>query len=110
MRLWMPIIITPLVVLAQQSANYALVAVECAKQQRFAIHLVSSVSLAITVVGILLAWSAWRAAGPVPPDDQGTAVSRVRFLAAVGIALSALMALSIIAQWLTTAFVPPCLE
>jgi hypothetical protein len=110
MRLWMPIIITPLVVLAQQSANYALVAVECAKQQRFAIHVVSSVSLAIAVAGILLAWSAWRAAGTAPPDDQGTGVSRVRFLAAVGVALSALMALSILAQWLTTAFVPPCLE
>jgi len=110
MRLWMPIIITPLVVLAQQSANYALVAVECAKQQRFAIHLVSSVSLAITVAGILLAWSAWRGAGTVPPDDESTGVSRVRFLAAVGVALSALMALSILAQWLTTAFVPPCLE
>jgi hypothetical protein len=110
MRLWMPIIITPLVVLVQQSANYALVAVECAKQQRFAIHVVSGVSLAIAIAGMLLAWAAWRSAGTEPPDDRGHAVSRVRFLASVGVALSALMALSIIAQWLTTAFVPPCLE
>jgi hypothetical protein len=110
MRLWIPIIIAPLATLTQLSANYALVALECAKQQRFPIHVVSAVSLAIAVAGMLLAWSAWRSAGTEPPDDRGLSVSRVRFLAAVGVALSALMALSIAAQWLTTAFVPPCLE
>ena len=110
MRLWIPILITPVVVLAQQSANYALVALECAKQQRLAIHLVSATSLAIAVAGMLLAWSAWRSVGTESPDDRGQVVSRVRFLAAVGISLSALMALSILAQWITVAFVPPCIE
>jgi hypothetical protein len=110
MRLWMPVIATPIVVLAQQSANYALVALECERQQRFAIHLVSGTSLAIVLAGMLLAWTAWRSAGTESPDDSGQAVSRVRFVAALGLALSALMALAIVAQWMTTAFVPPCLE
>jgi hypothetical protein len=110
MRLWVPVIITPLVVLAQQSVNYALVSLECAKQQRFAIHLVSGTSLIIVLVAIAVAWAAWREPGTDSPDDRGQAVSRVRFLAAIGLALSALMALTIVAQWLTVAVVPPCLE
>jgi hypothetical protein len=110
MRLWMPVIVTPIVVLAQQSANYALVALECEKQQRFAIHLVSGTSLVIVLSGMLFAWVTWRSAGTESPDDSGQAVSRVRFLAAIGLALSALMALAIVSQWMTAAFVPPCLE
>ena len=110
MRLWMPIVLTPLIVLTQLSANYALVALECAKQQRFAIHLVSAISLALVVAGMLLAWSAWREVGTEPPDDRAEGVTHVRFVAALGVAVSALMTLGAIAQWLTTAFVAPCIE
>jgi hypothetical protein len=110
MRLWISILITPIAALTQLSANYALVALECEKQQRFPIHLVSGITLAIGVIGVLLAWSVWREAGMHPPDDRGEAVSRVRFLAALGAAISALMVLSMGAQWLTTGFVTPCLQ
>ena len=110
MRLWPAILLTPLIVLAQQSANYALVGLECEKQQRFAVHLVAGVSLTLVAIAMVLAWGAWRDAGTALPDDRGDRANGVRFLAAIGIALSALMALSIAAQWLTTAFVLPCLE
>ena len=110
MRLWIAIIIAPLVGLAQLTVNYALVDLECVTQRRFPVHVVSGVSLAIAIAGILLAWQAWRAAGVEPPDDGATAASNVRFLAAVGMALSALVALTIGAQWIATAFVAPCLE
>jgi hypothetical protein len=59
---------------------------------------------------MLLAWGAWRRAGTEPPDDRATAVSGERFLAALALSLSAVAALSIVAQWLTTGFIAPCLE
>ena len=110
MKLWFPILVSPLVVLAQQSVNYALVGLECERQQHLPVHAVAAVALAVTLTGVLMAWRAWKAAGAAPPADSGDAVSRTRFLAIVGMAVSGLMALSIAAQWLTAAFIPPCVR
>jgi hypothetical protein len=108
MRLWFPIIVPPLVVLAQQSANYALVAMECHNQQRLPVHIVTLVALLIALAGVAIAWGRWRSAGASAPEASGDQLSRTRFLAIVGVSVSALMALAIVAQWLTTAFVTPC--
>jgi hypothetical protein len=108
MRLWFPIIVPPLVVLAQQSANYALVALECHNQQRLPVHAVTLVALLIALAGIAVAWGRWRGVGVSAPEDSGDQRSRTRFLAIVGVSVSALMALAIAAQWLTSAFIPPC--
>jgi hypothetical protein len=110
MRLWIPILMTPVIALGQQSANYALVPLLCEKQQHLPIHLIFGVSLALVVAGIAMAWSAWREAGAQSPADHGDVQSGVRFLALVGVMLSALMALTIVAQWLTSAFIPPCVR
>jgi hypothetical protein len=109
-KLWFPILVTPLVVLAQQSVNYALVAFECAQQQRLPVHLVAAVALAVTLAGVGVAWRAWRAVGVAAPEDTGDPQSRTRFLAIVGVSVSALMALAIAAQWLTAAFISPCIR
>ena len=110
MRLWFPILVPPLVVLAQQSANYALVALECQNQQRLPIHLVTAAALIVALIGVALAWRGWKAAGVAAPGDSGDPQSRTRFLAIVGVSLSALMALVIVAQWLTVAFISPCIR
>jgi uncharacterized membrane protein YfcA len=110
MRLWFPILVPPLVTLAQQSVNYALVALECEQQQRFPIHAVAAVALLAALAGVGIAWRHWKRAGVAAPEDSGDQRSRTRFLAIVGISVSALMALAIAAQWLTVAFIPPCLE
>lgn len=110
MRLWLPILITPLLALFQLSANYALVPLACAKQQHAAIHAVAATAFVLALAGIWIAWRAWRDAGTQSPGDYGDAASRRRFLAVVGMSLSTLMALSIAAQWLTSAFIPPCVR
>ena len=108
MKLWFPIIVPPLAALAQQSVNYALVAAECAQQQRLPVHLVAALGLLIAICGVLVSWRRWRAAGAGVPPDSGDPTSRTRFFAIVGGAVSALMALAIAAQWLTAAFISPC--
>jgi uncharacterized membrane protein len=108
MRLWVPILLTPVVTLAQQTVNYALVPLACMKQQHAPLHVVAAVALGIALAGIAMAWSAWREAGLQAPDDAAQSSSRERLLAAMGVVISALMALTIVAQWLTTAFIPPC--
>jgi hypothetical protein len=110
MRLWIPILLTPLFALLQQSANYALVPFACEKQQHAPIHLVALVSLLVAVTGVWMAWTALREAGVHSPGDWGDPLSRRRFLAILGMSLSALMALTILAQWLTAAFIAPCMR
>ena len=108
MKPWFPILVPPLAALVQQSASYALVAAECAQQQRLPVHLVTALGLAVALTGAAIAWRQWRAVGVAAPRDSGDAVSRTRFLAIVGVSISGLMALAIAAQWLTTAFISPC--
>ena len=110
MKAWFPIVVPPLAVLAQESVNYALVAFECVAQQRLPVHAVSTVALAIALFGALSAWQDLRASGVSGPADSGGPRSNARFLAFVGVAVSALMALAVIAMWLTTAFIPPCVR
>ena len=110
MKLWFPILVPPLAVLAQLSAGYALVALECQQQQRLPVHLVAAVALLVALAGAAIAWSRWREAGVAPPADSGDPTSRTRFLAIVGLAVSAVMALAVAAQWLTTAFITPCVH
>ena len=108
MKLWFPIIVPPLAALGQQAAAYALVAAECAQQQRLPVHLVTALGLLVALSGVLIAWRRWREVGAGSPQDSGDPVSHARFLAIVGISIAGLMVLAIAAQWLTTAFLSPC--
>jgi hypothetical protein len=108
-RLWVPILIAPLVVLAQQAIAYALVPLACERQQHWTIHVVMGTSCAAVLLMTVMAWGAWRTSVANPPIDDMEA-SRTRFLSIVAVATSALMMLTIAAQWLTTAFVPPCVH
>jgi hypothetical protein len=110
MRLSIAILVTPLIALAQQSANYALVPLACAKQQHHLQHAVFAATLALVIGAMAVAWSVWREAGPGVQGDHGDPASRTRFLAVLGVMVSALMALTILAQWLTSAFIPPCVQ
>jgi hypothetical protein len=110
MKLWFPIIVPPLATLVQESVNYALVALECQQQHRLPLHLVAAVALVLSLAGAAIAWGIWREAGVAAPADSGDPQSRTRFLAIVGISVSALMALAVAAQWLTAAFVAPCVR
>ena len=110
MKLWFPIIVPPLVALAQQSVNYALVALECEQQQRWPVHSVAAAAMVVTLLGMTVAWARWREVGLATPQDSGDQQSRTRFLAIVGISVSALTALNIASQWLTAAFISPCMH
>jgi hypothetical protein len=95
--------------LAQQTIAYALVPLACASQQQWTIHLVIGTASAAVLLMTVMAWGAWRTTVANPPIDDVEA-SRTRFLSIVAVATSALMMLTIVVQWLTTAFIPPCMH
>ncbi len=100
LTLWLGLLAGPVAVLLQLQINYALVPRVCSSGREWALHLVAFLALAVTVVVGLLSWRNWRRTGPRRADDGAGVVPRSRFMAAVGILISALMTLVIVAQWL----------
>lgn len=105
-ELWAGVLVGPTAMLMQLEINYALVPWACASSKVWPLHLVSLFALLVTVVAGLLAYRIWRRVST--DEDSGGALARSRFMAAVGVLISLLMALVILAQWLPVFFHSPC--
>jgi hypothetical protein len=110
MRLWPPLIIPPLVFLAALTAGLAVPNWECNHQYQYVLHVVALISLAVAAAGIALAWRDWHSVGLAQPDDEPDPAMQVRFLSALGLGISGLMALATITLWAVVAILPPCVR
>jgi hypothetical protein len=88
--------------------NYMLVSWACATGRSFVLHLVTLGTVLLTAGAAILAWRNWQETGREWPSDSGGVVSRSRFLAVLGLLLSVLFLLTIIAQWMATLVLSPC--
>jgi RsiW-degrading membrane proteinase PrsW (M82 family) len=105
-ELWAGVLVGPTAMLMQLEINYALVPWACGTGHTWPLHVVSLFALVVTVAAGFLAYRIWRR---VPTgEDSGGALARSRFMAAVGVLISLLMALVIVAQWLPVFFHSPC--
>lgn len=104
--LWAGLLVGPIAALTQQEVNYALVLWACARAQTWPLHLTSVVALLLTIVAGFLAYDYWRRLSA--DEDGGGPVARSRFMAIVGVSISLLMSLVIIAQWLSIVIHRPC--
>ena len=106
-ELWAGVLVGPTAMLLQLQINYALVLWACATGRTWPLHLVSAIALLVTVVAGFLAYRIWRRLAALHEDGGGT-LARSRFMAAVGILISLLMAAVIVAQWLPIFIHHPC--
>ena len=106
--LWAGVLAGPLAALTQLQVNYALVLWACAAGREWALHVVSLLALLVTVAGGLLSWRNWRHAGGGWEDGGAGVVPRSRFMAVVGILISGLTALIVVAQWIAIFVYDPC--
>lgn len=110
---WASIIFAPLAYLANLSLAYALVPLACRTQRVLPLHVGNAIALALTLVGLGLAWHARRRsiAAERHPLREAVAkddVARERFLSTIGIWVSALFALATLAQWSAQWVLSPC--
>jgi hypothetical protein len=98
--LWCGILLGPIAALSQLEANYALVLWACGAGRDWPLHLVSVAAILITLCAGLLAYRVWKRVGGSWDDEGPGAVPRARFMAAVGIFISLVMFLVILAQWI----------
>jgi hypothetical protein len=115
MRGAIALLVSPLVVLGQQSVCEALVGASCRQQSTAALHAVAGSGLAIVVVLTALAWHEWRAttlpgeASPGHAAAEGTRPRRTRhLLAACGTLVGALSALVALMMWFPVWALQPC--
>lgn len=106
--LWAGILAGPLAALVQLQANYALVLWVCGSGGAWALHAVSAAALLVAFGAGLFSWRNWQKAGADWDDEGAGVLPRSRFMAAVGMLISAHSSLVIIAQWIAVFVYSAC--
>jgi hypothetical protein len=91
------------------NVGYALVLPACARGAVLPLHLVSVATLLLAAAGGLVAWREWRRIGGGTPDEAGGTIARSRFMAVLGLLASAFFSLVIVAQWIASLTLDPCM-
>lgn len=98
----------PAAALGDLQIAYMLVAPACEAGTTLPLHLVHAAMLAVAIAGGASGWLALRLVGPGRPHGDAGRAARSRFLALLGMLLSALFALVVVAQWLGDFVLSPC--
>ena len=106
--LWLLMVVGPAIVAAEQQANYVLVRQACSMQRNVALYVVVVVAIVLTIATALVGVSIWRRAGTAWPTEAGDLANRIRFISVVGILISAMSFLVIVAQGIATVQFDPC--
>jgi hypothetical protein len=108
MRVWFALIVAPLVALTDQTVAFALVHWACEHQSVSVLHAVHAFFLAIATGAAGVAWQRWREAAGVSASKADPTL-QVHFLAGVATTVAALSALAIVAMWIPTWMISPCI-
>jgi hypothetical protein len=105
---WAGVLGGPLAWFASQQASYMLVPWACHGGPVLAIHLANLVALVLVALAGWLSWREWRRAGQHGSDEAAPPEGRTRFFGLMGLTLSSLFGLVIIAQTTGALFYGPC--
>jgi hypothetical protein len=108
--LWTGVLASPLAWLAQLGGSYLLASRLCGHGHGWLLHLLSVAALLVVGAGATAAWSARSRFGASEGDAPLPTAECRRFMVAVGLALSALFALAIVASFIPTAMLSPCVS
>ena len=109
-KLWFALLLAPMAWMVGLSAKYAMVPYACGSLESLPMHAVSLVTLLIAIAGTALSWKLWQGSGKELPDERGSPLVRTRFMSLMGLMGGGLFALAIIAQWISSAFLNPCMS
>jgi hypothetical protein len=106
--LWIGLLLPPVAFLIDLEVAYALVPTACSSGNPLPVHLVHLACLVLAGVGGLTAWRWWRLRGATWPGEEGDPLARSRFMAGLGLLLSGLILLVIVAMWIPSFLLDPC--
>lgn len=100
----------PIAALANQQLTYVANMWACGQGHHGVMHVIPIVCLAAAVGVGILAYRDWGIAGRGVEDEAGTVDTRSRFIALLGMGLSAFSSVVILAQWLAVFVFDPCMR
>ena len=103
-------VLGPIMMLVNEELIYVTNMWACGTGKQLAMHVVPLICLVVTLGAGFLAWADWVRTGRGVEDEAATVDSRSRFLALSGMAISALSALVILAQWLAIFVFGACMR
>ena len=106
--LWIAVLGSAVVWFIQLNASYSLVMWACASGKQWTLHAASVLFLVLAAVPGWIAWQQWVAAGSGERESAGD--GRRRFMAMLGLLLTALFVLLILAQAIPSFFFDACLD
>lgn len=108
--LWYAFLGAPVAWLVHIGARYPLVPTACAHDLMLVLHMITAVTLVLTLGAAVAAVVFVVRARPGPPSRQHPPSSRVRYMALVGLAFSLLFAAVIAAELLPSLMQDPCVH
>ena len=104
------VLLGPVAALVNEEMIYLTNMWACGTGSQLAMHIVPLVCFIVAVGAGLLAYNDWDHVGRGIEDEAATVDSRTRFLALSGMAISAISALLILAQWLAIFLFGACMR
>lgn len=106
--LWLSVVGPPIAAFGQQQLSYSLVSPSCLKRAPILLHVPTIAMLMLIAAAAWYSWHEWKRHDPQrESSDHGRAASQ-RFFALVGLTMCGISTLLLIAQWLPTLFLGPC--
>jgi hypothetical protein len=110
LALWVAVLGSAIVWAIQMQTSYSLVTWACSMQRNWPLHVVSLLFLILAAAPGFIAWREWRAHASSETERQSAGAGRRRFMALLGLMLSALFLILILAQAIPSFFFNPCLD
>jgi small-conductance mechanosensitive channel len=107
--LWTGILAGPIAWAIDLTSSYAIVQWTCSSQHTFVLHLVTLAALAITAIGAAAAFTGLQRAPEEATDDGPRPIDRGRFMALLGLLISAMFALLVISNDIPRLVLDACL-
>ena len=105
---WTGLLLAPTAFLLNLELSYLAVPATCKAGTTLLLHLIHGACLLAAVAGAGIAWRSGNGTGGSWGGEAGGPAARRRFLAGLGLTVSALFALTIAAQWIPTLSLHPC--
>jgi hypothetical protein len=106
--LWLGFLLPPVAWAIQLQTVYLTSEYGCQSNDFMPNNVVSVLALMFALIGGLVSWWNWLDSGRKWKSDEAGPVARSRFMAILGILMSALFTLAIFAQWLPKLVGVPC--
>jgi hypothetical protein len=110
LTLTLGVVAGPIAVLVNEELIYVTNMWACGTGRQLAMHVVPLICVLVALGAGGLAWADWVRTGRGIEDEAATIDARSRFLALTGMAVSALSALLILAQWLAIFVFGACMR